>query len=668
MLPKSQGLYDPQYEHDSCGVGFVANISGEQSHDIVRYGLQIMVNLEHRGAVGADPLAGDGAGILVQIPHALLKAACEPLGVTVPEPEHYGVGMVFLPQDDSARAELERIIERHIADEGQSVLGWRDVPVNNTMLSAGVKSTEPRIRQVFIGRAANLTDTDAFERKLYVIRKLVENATIDSALPGLDDFYICSLSARTIVYKGMLMGTQIVNYYDDLNDARMVSALAIVHQRFSTNTFPSWRLAHPYRMICHNGEINTVRGNINAMAARRGSMMSELFGDDLAKLWPIVPEGQSDTACFDNALELLHLGGYPLAHAAMLMIPEAWENHPRMDDERRAFYEYHAAVMEPWDGPASVAFTNGRQIGATLDRNGLRPARYLITDDGMVIGGSETGVLDIPEAKIVKKWRLQPGRMFLLDLDEQRIIDDTELKASLAAAKPYAKWLARTQIMVDDLPGKIKPQRPSAETLLDRQQAFGFTQDDLNFFLKPMAGSGDDPIGSMGTDTPLAVLSRRPTLLFKYFKQNFAQVTNPAIDSTREYEVMSLNSLIGPRPNLLGFNDGGSHLRLEVSQPILTNAALEKIRRIEEHGKGAFRTKTLEITYPAVDGAAGMEPALRRLCSEAHAAVREGFNILILSDRSTDSDRIPIPSLLATSAAHHYLISRRIADRDGARC
>ena len=665
MLPKPQGLYDPQYEHDSCGVGFVANISGEQSHDIVRYGLQIMVNLEHRGAVGADPLAGDGAGILVQIPHALLKAACEPLGVTVPEPEHYGVGMVFLPQDDSARAELERIIERHIADEGQSILGWRDVPVDNSMLSSGIKSTEPRIRQVFIGRDGNVADADAFERKLYVIRKLVENETADKGLSGLDDFYICSLSSRTIVYKGMLMGTQIVNYYDDLNDARMVSALAIVHQRFSTNTFPSWRLAHPYRMVCHNGEINTVRGNINAMAARRGSMISELFGDDLAKLWPIIREGQSDTACFDNAIELLHLGGYPLAHAAMLMIPEAWENHPLMDDERRAFYEYNAAVMEPWDGPASVAFTNGRQIGATLDRNGLRPARYLITDDGMVIGGSETGVLDISEAKIVKKWRLQPGRMFLLDLDEQRIIDDAELKASLAAAKPYAKWLARTQIMVDDLPDKIKPQRLSAETLLDRQQAFGFTQDDLNFFLKPMAGGGDDPIGSMGTDTPLAVLSRRPTLLFKYFKQNFAQVTNPAIDSTREYEVMSLNSLIGPRPNLLGFNDGGSHLRLEVSQPILTNTALEKIRGIEEHGKGAFRTKTLEITYPAVDGAAGMEPALQRLCSEAHAAVREGFNILILSDRSTDSDRIPIPSLLATSAAHHYLIREGLRTETG---
>ena len=656
MLPKSQGLYDPQNEHDSCGVGFVANISGEQNHQIIRHGLQIMVNLEHRGAVGADPLAGDGAGILVQIPHGLFEAVCDPLGIALPAPEHYGVGMVFLPRDDDACGELERIIEQFIEAEGQTLLGWRDVPTDNSMLSSGVKASEPRIRQVFVGRGAAITDTDAFERKLYVIRKLVGNTVADRKLPGLDDFYICSLSARTICYKGMLMGTQIVNYYADLADERMTSALAVVHQRFSTNTFPSWRLAHPYRMVCHNGEINTVRGNINAMAARHRSMTSELFGDDLAKLWPIIREGQSDTACFDNAIELLHLGGFPLAHAAMLMIPEAWENHPLMDEERRAFYEYHAALMEPWDGPASVAFTNGRQIGATLDRNGLRPARYLITDDGLVVGGSETGVLDIPEEKIVKKWRLQPGKMFLLDLDEQRIIDDAELKSTLAAAKPYGKWLARTRIVVEDLPGNIKPQRPSADTLLDRQQAFGFTQEDFNVFLKPMAGGGDDPIGSMGTDTPIAALSRRSTLLFKYFKQNFAQVTNPAIDSTREYEVMSLNSLIGPRPNLLGFEDGDDHLRLEVRQPVLTNAALEKIRRIEDHAEGRFRTQTLDMTYPVAEGTAGMAPALKLLCKQAHAAVREGFNILILSDRAVDRDRMPIPSLLATSAVHHHLI------------
>ena len=617
MLPKPQGLYDPQNEHDSCGVGFIANINGEKSHDIIRYGLQIMCNLEHRGAVGADPLAGDGAGVLVQIPHALFASICEPLGILLPAAEEYGVGMVFLPSDDDARAALQAIVERHIAAEGQSLLGWRDVPIDDSMLSAGVKATEPRIRQVFIRRGKAITDTDAFERKLYVIRKLVENSVVDSDLAGLDDFYICSLSARTVCYKGMLMGTQIVNYYVDLADQRMTSALAVVHQRFSTNTFPSWRLAHPYRMICHNGEINTARGNINAMAARHSSMKSELFSDDLAKLWPIIHEGQSDTACFDNALELLHLGGFSLAHAAMLMIPEAWENHPLMDDERRAFYEYHAAVMEPWDGPASVAFTNGRQIGATLDRNGLRPARYLITDDGLVIGGSETGVLDIPEERIVKKWRLQPGKMFLLDLDEQRIIDDAELKATLAAAKPYREWLARTQVVLEDVPIDVAAKASDRTTLLDRQQAFGYTQEDLSFFLKPMGAGGDDPVGSMGTDTPIAALSRRPTLLFKYFKQNFAQVTNPAIDSTREYEVMSLNSLIGPRPNLFGFDDSSDHWRLEVRQPILRNEDLEKIHRIEEHAGDKFRTTTLDITYPATSAEAGLTPAVSKLCEEA---------------------------------------------------
>ena len=655
MLPKPQGLYDPQFEHDSCGVGFIADIQGGSSHEIVRRGLQIMLNLEHRGAVGADPLAGDGAGILMQLPHRLFAGACAPLGIELPAAGAYGVGMVFLPTDGEARLAFEAIVERFIAAEGQLVLGWRDVPVDNSMLSEGVRATEPVVRQVFVGRGTGVAADDAFERKLYVIRKRIENAVAGSGRAGLDDFYICSLSARTIVYKGMLMGSQIVDYYGDLADRRTASALAIVHQRFSTNTFPSWRLAHPYRMICHNGEINTVRGNINAMAARRSSMTSELFGDDLDKLWPIVPEGQSDTACFDNTLELLHLGGYSLAHAAMLMIPEAWENHPLMDAERRAFYEYHAALMEPWDGPASIAFTNGRQMGATLDRNGLRPARYLVTQDGLVVGGSETGVLDIPEAKIVKKWRLQPGRMFLLDLDQKRIIDDAELKASLAAARPYREWLARTQIVVEELRGEVRPRRGDAGTLLDRQQAFGYTQEDLAFFLQPMVEAGDDTVGSMGTDTPLAALSRRPTPLFKYFKQNFAQVTNPAIDSTREHEVMSLHSLIGPRPNLLGFGDGGRHLRLEVRQPVLTNSALERIRAIAEHND-ALRTLTLDITYPVGAGAPGMAPALERLCGEAREAVGEGFNILILSDRALGPERVAIPSLLATSAIHHHLV------------
>ena len=659
-LPPPQGLYDPRYEHDSCGVGFVADIKGRKSHDIVRKGLQIMLNLEHRGAIGADPLMGDGAGILVQIPHEFLAAEAKRLGFALPAPEHYGVGQVFLPKDPTQRQHFERLIEATVVANGQTVLGWRDVPVTNTMLSAKVKATEPTIRQVFVARAAAIKDTDAFERRLLVIRKVIVRAVTDKDA-GAKDFYPCSLSARTLVYKGMLMGSQLVGYYRDLEDPRFASALALVHQRFSTNTFPSWRLAHPYRMVCHNGEINTVRGNINWMAARHHSMKSELFGPELEKLWPLIPEGQSDTACLDNALELLVRGGYSLAHAMMMLIPEAWENHPLMDEERRAFYEYHAALMEPWDGPAAIAFSDGRQIGATLDRNGLRPARYLVTDDGLVVMASETGVLDIPEAKIVKKWRLQPGRMFLLDLEKGRIIDDDELKADLAKAKPYKAWLAKTQIKVEELPGKVKPQRPPPETLLDRQQAFGYTQEDINFFLKPMVLEGDDPVGSMGTDTPPAALSRRSKLLFNYFKQNFAQVTNPPIDSTRESSVMSLVSMIGPRPNLLGFKEDGGHWRLEVEQPILTNAMLGKIRRIEEHSGGAFRTKTIDITYPASAGAAGMGPALAGVCEAAHQAVAEGYNILILSDRAVAAERIAIPSLLATSAVHHHLI--RLGER-----
>ncbi|MBM3511453.1 MAG: glutamate synthase large subunit, partial [Alphaproteobacteria bacterium] len=659
-LPPPQGLYDPRYEHDSCGVGFVADIKGRKSHEIVRKGLQIMLNLEHRGAIGADPLMGDGAGILVQIPHDFLAAEAKRLGFALPAPEHYGVGQVFLPKDPAQRHHFERLVEATVVANGQTVLGWRDVPVTNAMLSANVKATEPAIRQVFVGRAAAIKDTDAFERRLLIIRKVAARAVTDKDA-GTKDFYLCSLSARTLVYKGMLMGSQLVGYYRDLADPRFASALALVHQRFSTNTFPSWRLAHPYRMVCHNGEINTVRGNINWMAARHHSMRSELFGPELEKLWPLIPEGQSDTACFDNALELLVRGGYSLAHAMMMLIPEAWENHPLMDEERRAFYEYHAALMEPWDGPAAIAFSDGRQIGATLDRNGLRPARYLVTDDGLVVMASEAGVLDIPEAKIVKKWRLQPGRMFLLDLDKGRIIDDDELKADLAKAKPYKAWLAKTQIKVEALPGKVKPQRPPPETLLDRQQASGYTQEDIDFFLKPMVVEGDDPVGSMGTDTPPAALSRRSKLLFNYFKQNFAQVTNPAIDSTREYSVMSLVSMIGPRPNLLSFEEDGGHRRLEVEQPILTNAMLGKIRRIEEHAGSAFRTKTVDITYPAAEAETGMGPALARVCETAHHAVAAGYNILILSDRAVAADRIAIPSLLATSAVHHHLI--RLGER-----
>ena len=664
-LPHRQGLYDPRNEHDSCGVGFVADMKGRASHDVIRQGLQILVNLEHRGAVGADPLAGDGAGVLIQTPDRFLRAVCADLGISLPPRGDYAAGMVFLPKDAQARQGYERLIEQFVTAEGQQVLGWRTVPVDASGLGETVKPTEPLVRQVFVGRAGGIEAGDAFERKLFVIRKQIAVAASKAGGPGLDDFYIPSMSSRTIVYKGMLLAAQVGSYYLDLSDPRMESALALVHQRFSTNTFPSWRLAHPFRLVCHNGEINTLRGNLNWMAARRHSMRSKVLGADLDKLWPLIPDGQSDTACFDNALELLVAAGYPLAHAMMMLIPEAWAGRHLMNEQRRAFYEYHAALMEPWDGPAAVAFTDGRQIGATLDRNGLRPARWFQTDDHLLVMASEVGVLDIPASKIVKQWRLQPGRMLLLDLDEGRIIEDSELKNKLAAAHPYKRWLEETQIILEQLPnprakagnGK-EPTRVADDpaSLLDRQQAFGYTQEDLRFFLTPMAVGGDDPVGSMGTDTPISVLSRRAKLLYSYFKQNFAQVTNPPIDPIREELVMSLVSMIGPRPNLLELEHGGSHIRLEVRQPVLTDADIDKIKHVGDIDGGHFATRTLDITWPAEQGAAGLGAAVERLCAEAHEAVTAGQNILILSDRAAGRDRIPVPALLATSAVHHHLI------------
>ncbi len=665
-VAKRQGLYDPRNEHDSCGIGFVVNIKGRKSHEIVRMGLEILANLEHRGAVGADPLAGDGAGILIQAPDTFLRAVTAPLGFTLPPAGEYGVGAVFLPKPAADRARCEAIIERFVAEEGQTLLGWRDVPVDNSCLSDDVRAIEPMVRQFFVARGPNSPDEASFERRLFIIRKLVQNfARTELGGVAARDFYIPSLSSRTLVYKGMFLARQVGAYYKDLADPRLVTALSLVHQRFSTNTFPSWRLAHPYRMICHNGEINTLRGNINWMAARRHAMSSKLLGEDLAKLWPLIPEGQSDTASFDNALELLVAGGYSLPHAMMLLIPEAWAGNPLMSEKRRAFYEYHAALMEPWDGPAAIAFTDGRQIGATLDRNGLRPARYVVTDDDMVVMASEVGVLDIPEERIVKKWRLQPGKMLLIDLDEGRIVDDDEIKDQLASAKPYREWLERTQFVLEDLPEQPPAAHAETGALLDRQQAFGYTQEDIKFFLEPMAIKGDDPIGSMGTDTPVSALSDRPKLLYTYFKQNFAQVTNPPIDPIREELVMSLVSLIGPRPNLLGLDQAGSHWRLEVRQPILTDGDLEKIRHISDLVDGAFRTTTLDICYPAGDGAAGMESALDALCAAAHRAVEEGSNILVLSDRAAGPDCIPIPALLATAAVHHHLIRHGLRTETG---
>jgi glutamate synthase (NADPH) large chain len=654
----NRGLFDPQREHDACGVGFIANLNPRPSHKLIEDALAILGNLEHRGAVGADPLAGDGAGILLQIPHDFLVHECEKLNIRLPKPGYYAAGHVFLPQDERLRAHCERVWARLIREEGLDFLGWRSVPVDNACLSEMVAATEPVHRQLFIGRPKSIKDQDTFERKLYLVRKVVSNAIYD-AYKGCDiGHYTVSLSSRTLVYKGMFLSYQLKAYYKDLSDRRLASGMALVHQRFSTNTFPSWKLAHPYRMVAHNGEINTLRGNVNWMAARQASVSSALFGPSINKLWPISYEGQSDTACFDNALEFLTMGGYSLAHAAMMLIPEAWAGNPLMDSKRRAFYEYHACLMEPWDGPAAMAFTDGRQIGATLDRNGLRPARYFVTHDNTVIMSSEAGVLPVKEENIATKWRLQPGKMLLIDLEEGRIISDDELKRDLAARHPYEHWLKRTQIQVGDLPlAKNPAKKKSNVALLDLQQAFGYTQESLKFLMAPMAHTGQEAVGSMGTDTPLSALSSKPKLLHTYFKQNFAQVTNPPIDSIREELVMSLVSFIGPRPNLLDLEGTAKQKRLEVYQPILTNEDLERIRQIGLIEDNQFSSITIDITYPAEKGASGMGAALDVVCAEAEEAVRsKDYNIIILSDRRTGPDRIPVPSLLATSAVHHHLI------------
>jgi glutamate synthase (NADPH/NADH) large chain len=663
-LPLQQGLYDPRQERDACGVGFVAHIKGKQSHDMVRQGLQILENLTHRGAVGADPLAGDGAGILLQIPDQFLRDEMGWCNIPLPPAGEYGVGMLFLPRDAAARAACEKIVADKIAAEGQQLLGWRDVPVDSSGLGESVKKVEPVVRQMFIGRGKNCKDQDAFERKLFVIRKTMEHAVSNLGKSQGKGFYCPSLSSRTIVYKGMLLADQVGKYYLDLQDARVVSALALVHQRFSTNTFPTWNLAHPFRMIAHNGEINTVRGNVNWMTARHAAMSSKLLGADLDKLWPLITEGQSDSACFDNALELLVAGGYSLPHAMMLLIPEAWAGNPLMDEERRAFYEYHAALMEPWDGPAAVAFTDGRMIGATLDRNGLRPARYLITDDDMVLMASEMGVLDIPQHKIVKKWRLQPGKMFLIDMQAGRIVDDAELKHQLATAKPYRKWVDSSRYFLGDLPEVAAKPKLNA-SLLDTQQAFGYSQEDLKFILAPMVNAGEEPTGSMGTDAALAVLSNKNRSFYDYFQQLFAQVTNPPIDPIREEIVMSLTSFIGPKPNLLGIEETKPMLRLEVHQPVLSNDDIAKLRNIDQLTQGLYRSLVLDITYPATQGAAGCEKAVQALCAAADKAVADGYNVLILSDRAMSAKRVAIPALVACSKVHHHLVQAGLRTSTG---
>ena len=660
VRPAAEGLFDPLREHDACGVGFIVNLRNIPSQKTVQNGLKILENLEHRGAVGADPLMGDGAGIMVQIPHRFFARQAAAQGWQLPARGEYAVGFIFMPQDADLRLKMERVVNKVIEDEGQTVIGWRDVPSDNSSLSKApdIVATEPYHRQVIIGRGAGIADEEAFERKLYIIRKVM-SAKIYSAFEGKpNDFYIVSMSCRTLVYKGMFLSFQLGAYYRDLHEPDFESALALVHQRFSTNTFPSWRLAHPYRFVCHNGEINTVRGNVNWMAARQASVQSPLFGADIQKLWPISYPGQSDTACFDNALEFLMRGGYSLPHAAMMLIPEAWAGNPLMDEDRRAFYEYHAALMEPWDGPAAMCFSDGLYIGATLDRNGLRPARYFVTEDDEVIMASEAGVLPIPASRIKSKWRLQPGKMLLIDLKQGRIVSDEEIKHQLSTALPYRQWLARTQIVLEDLPEVAFEPKTSDIALLDRQQAFGYTQEDLKLILPPMAVTGQEAVGSMGTDTPISALSNKSRLLYTYFKQNFAQVTNPPIDSIREELVMSLVSFIGPRPNVLDLGGGGRRQRLEVRQPILTNADLEKIRAIGGMEDNPFRSKSLDITYPVSEGAEGMARALEQLFSDAEMAVHSGDNIIILSDRAMSRERVAIPALLATAGVHHHLIRK----------
>ncbi|WP_246289117.1 glutamate synthase central domain-containing protein, partial [Rhizobium indigoferae] len=656
IKPRAQGLYDPRNERDACGFGFVAHIKGQRSHQNVMDGLGMLKRLTHRGAVGADPLMGDGAGILVQIPDRFFREEMAEQGITLPPVGEYGVGHIFMPRDEKQIEHFQKVIKDVTPEEGLVFIGFRDVPVDNSSLSKApaIAETEPHHVQVFIGAGEDAENNDEFERQLFKLGKVISHRINDEFDGEESNFYLVSLSSVTVVYKGMFLADQVDAYYKDLSDPRFESAVALVHQRFSTNTFPSWKLAHPYSMVAHNGEINTLSGNVKWMEARRqASVSSPLFGEDISKLWPISYEGQSDTAFLNDTLEFLVRGGYPLAHAVMMLIPEAWAGNQSMAAERKAFYEYHAALMEPWDGPTAVAFTDGKQIGAMLDRNGLRPARYFVTDDDRVIMASEAGVLPVPEEKIIQKSRLQPGKMLLIDMEEGRIISDDEVKSQLATAHPYPSWLNRTQLILEDL----KPVEPRAlrrdVSLLNRQQAFGYTAEDLAMVLKPMVINGEEALGSMGMDTPISAMSEKPKLLYDYFKQRFAQVTNPPIDPIREKLVMSLDSFIGPRPNILDHEGAPNTKRLKVRQPILTNGDLEKIRSTDR-----FDTKTLDFTYDIERGAEGMPEMLDRLCERAEAAVKGGYNIIVLSDRQIGPDRIAIPALLATAAVHHHLIRK----------
>ena len=651
-MPDAEGLYDPSFEKDACGVAFVVDIKGRKSSDVVQKALLALQNLLHRGAVGAEKNTGDGSGILIQIPHNFLKAECLKLGFELPEPGEYAVGMVFLPKVEEQAKSCQELFEQEIRRAGQKVLGWRDVPQDNSMIGDIARSGEPLMRQVFIGKGEAIEDEEHFERVLYLIRRRVEKAVDNSNIPSKDMFYVPSLSCRTLVYKGMLSADQLPAYFADLRSPLLESAIALVHQRFSTNTFPTWSLAHPFRMLAHNGEINTLRGNINWMRAREGQMESELFGDDLRDILPVIQEGGSDSATLDNVLELLVRAGRSLPHAMMMLIPEAWSGHEGMSEIKKNFYDYHASLMEPWDGPAAVAFTDGRLVGAVLDRNGLRPARYYVTKDDQVILASEVGVLDIAPEDVVYKGRIEPGKMLLIDTVEGRIVDDAELKARIASEKPYGRWLSENRVKIDDLPAPPHVPEPDHNTVLQRQQIFGYTHEENRIIIIPMAKNGEEPVGSMGTDTPIAVLSERPQLLFNYFKQLFAQVTNPPLDAIREELVTSVDTLLGPEKNLLK-PEPDSCRQIEIPSPIIDNEQLAAIINFEAPG---FKTKVLPMLFSARDGVKGLERALDKLFEEADKAIDEGYTILVLSDRGVNKDLAPIPSLLATAGLHHHLV------------